>query len=617
MSKSQIRRAQLISPFGVGAMSVMVNGSSVITAGLDHWYESRDPGSLFLDEYLVPEWRLQERLHVSALRLPPDHRTPTSGQESTNVGLTVPVLRFPRWCFCMYCKRLTRTKLSMSQPVRCVDAKHAQKKQPIMSQVPFVAICEGGHLSDFPFFEWVHRSTRPSCPGVMRLTSQGGGSLAGQVVKCDGCNASRSLEGITQSTQREGIGVTILSDRLDKTEKYLCAGERPWVADPGRGCGLQIRGALRAAGNVYFPKVESSIYLPRTKSHVRPELREMLRRPDVFPKLEVIKNFTSITAAVMRTQFAPELTQPFSDSELDEGLADLFGPADEHSEPTDVLSAEAAWRTPEYETLRGVLSDVDLTVKKVAVPGSLDHLFGRVRRVDVLRETRVLRGFTRVRDAPLKLSDGKAQMRRDPLSPSHDWLPATVVRGEGIYLEFEEERLVDWESRADVQRRTATMQAHALASRFGTEEPLTARFVLIHTFAHLFMNELIFACGYSSASLRERLYVASGKTPMSGLLIYTAAGDSEGTMGGLVRMAKPENLGPVLTAAFQKASWCSTDPVCMEVGELGQGPDSCNLAACHACALVPETSCETFNRYLDRALVCGTPDNPSLGYFTP
>jgi hypothetical protein len=62
--------------------------------------------------------------------------------------------------------------------------------------------------------------------------------------------------------------------------------------------------------------------------------------------------------------------------------------------------------------------------------------------------------------------------------------------------------------------------------------------------------------------------------------------------------------------------WCSADPVCMEIGtKWGQGPDSCNLAACHNCALVPETACEEFNRFLDRGLVVGELSDRSLGFF--
>jgi hypothetical protein len=149
------------------------------------------------------------------------------------------------------------------------------------------------------------------------------------------------------------------------------------------------------------------------------------------------------------------------------------------------------------------------------------------------------------------------------------------------------------------------------------DRALSPRFVLLHTLGHLLINELVFACGHSSASLRERLYVSN--TPgreMAGLLIYTAAGDSEGTMGGLVRIASRDNLRPVLATAVSNARWCSTDPVCMDAGKHGQGPDSCNLAACHGCALLPETSCEEFNRFLDRGLVIGTFTDPDLGFFS-
>ena len=130
------------------------------------------------------------------------------------------------------------------------------------------------------------------------------------------------------------------------------------------------------------------------------------------------------------------------------------------------------------------------------------------------------------------------------------------------------------------------------------------------------MNQLTFECGYSSASLRERLYVSEPHgPPAAAVLIYTAAGDAEGTMGGLVRMGKPGNLEPALDAALCGATWCAADPVCMEIGEHpGQGPDACNLAACHSCALVPETACDEFNRFLDRGMVVGSINDPGLGF---
>ena len=239
----------------------------------------------------------------------------------------------------------------------------------------------------------------------------------------------------------------------------------------------------------------------------------------------------------------------------------------------------------------------------------------------MLRETRALRGFTRVRDDALKLNAGKALLRRESLPPAQDWLPAYVVKGEGIYLEFERRSA----GRVGIARRgTGTRrQAHRpLRSRGqavrGCSRALSPRFVLIHTLGHLLINELIFTCGYSSASLRERLYVSD--TPgreMAGLLIYTAAGDSEGTMGGLVRMARTGQPPPGHRRRAQRRPLVLHRPGLHGRGEKGQGPDSCNLAACHGCALLPETSCEEFNRFLDRGLVIGTLKDPSLGFFSP
>ncbi len=300
MSTGNMRRAQLVTPFGVGAMSVLVNSTSVITAGLDHWYETDDTSVLVLGEYTEHDWRLEARLRVKEFRLPPDYRYPGAVADQKNVKLTVPVLRFPRWSFCMYCKRLERSTLTMQQHEVCPDDDHADRNyKPRMSQVPFVAICSHGHLDDFPFDKWVHRSHTPRCNGVLRLTSRGGGGLEGQVVKCDGCETERSLRGITESwTDSDGEERTRLTDRLASPEEpYYCTGARPWLAELAGECGQPMRGALRAAGNVYFPKVESSIYLPRQEGAVSAELHELLRRADVGPVM-----------SVLHTAFGPEVT---------------------------------------------------------------------------------------------------------------------------------------------------------------------------------------------------------------------------------------------------------------------------------------------------------------------
>lgn len=636
MSTGAMRRAQLVTPFGVGALSVLVNGTSVITAGLDYWYEVGDQSALAMEEYREHDWRLESRLKVSEFRLPPDYRPSAQGNDVRNVRLTVPVLRFPRWSFCIYCKRLELGKLTMKTQVECRDKEHANRKfRPRMSQVPFVAICTSGHLDDFPFDRWVHRSFDPTCTGTLRLVSRGGGGLEGQVVTCDSCEQERSLQGVTGARfDRGGEERTNLSDQLASSkEPYLCNGAQPWLGRLEGVCDQPIRGALRAAGNVYFPKVESSIYLPKREGAVSEGVHQLLQHPAVSTTFNNVYQLglEDVSGAQLRRllerNVAPELFAPISDPDLLAAYQDKFGIGDDTAGESpdfetdaEELTSDDIWRFPEYVKIRETPKDDYLTATDPGLHHHLSRYLSRVRSVDVLRETRVLRGFTRVRDGQLKLTQGKTMLRRASLAPAQDWLPAYVVKGEGIYLELNEDQLLAWESRAEVQDRV-----QLIADRFGQvashrgnqDRTISPRLVLLHTFSHIIINELIYACGYSSASLRERLYVSeSPERTMGGALIFTAAGDSEGTMGGLVRMTRPDNLRQVVFSALSNARWCSTDPVCMDLGEKGQGPDSCNLAACHACSLLPETSCEEFNRFLDRGLVVGTLQNPDLGYFS-
>ena len=199
------------------------------------------------------------------------------------------------------------------------------------------------------------------------------------------------------------------------------------------------------------------------------------------------------------------------------------------------------------------------------------------------------------------------------------WLPATVVHGEGIFFEFNLQKLQVWTENPKVQARVLALKRGYNQGRLErglSVAEITAKYVLLHTFAHVLIGQLSLDCGYGSASLRERIYCESEETdrPMQGVLIYTASGDSEGTLGGLVRQGKPNQLKTIIERAINHTQWCSSDPVCIE--SLGQGSDNANLAACHGCVLLPETSCETGNRFLDRGLIVGTGSNPDIGFFS-
>jgi hypothetical protein len=257
------------------------------------------------------------------------------------------------------------------------------------------------------------------------------------------------------------------------------------------------------------------------------------------------------------------------------------------------------------------------TVMSSHVP-LLQSAFKRINLVPRLRETRAMSGFSRaISNAAMPVDYRKRLMWANEAG---HWLPATVVFGEGFFLEFSRESLDQWKQSNSLvidKRMRVLAAAHAAVVQQGRARPrpITPEFVLAHTVAHLLINRLVYECGYQAAALRERLYVQPGDGAVA-ILIYTADGDSDGTLGGLVRLAEPGRLGTIFDHALNAATWCSSDPVCQEIGSRGQGPDSLNLAACHSCAMVPETSCENFNKLLDRGLVVGTTEIPALGFFT-
>lgn len=641
MRRRSIRRSQLIAPFGPGAMVVMRDGTSLIGAGLDHWYEAEDPGSRECDptEFHFGEWRLERELGVAYFGLPPDFRPRRwdAGPRTTpNTELTVPFLRFPQWHVCPHCRRLERAPLVLREfppcPSCAIRPERQGRRPPAMVQVRFIALCEYGHVQDFPWREWVHSSAHPTCLAPMYLIATGGASLAATRVECD-CGEKRTLEQITDADQpvsgtggdgSSGPSSSYLTRNLAAGAEYRCEGRYPWLGEEaGRGCDRALRGALRGATNVYFAVIRSAIYLPRGSSDVDAELVGVLENPPLSGLIGLLRGLGQpVEPGILRRQHGP-LLSGFSDAQVAAAITFLSSPASVPEVPRGVADdEETAFRRAEYSVLRTAREeDQLLTAPQRLADYARDAAEGLagITLVPRLRETRALAGFTRVYpENDQTQAQRKALLWQTP--PATPWLPAYVVFGEGIYIELDEERLREWETREEVQGRVAPLaeRFHGVRQRRRlSARDVSPRLVLIHTLAHLMMNQLTFECGYGSASLRERLFASADRSaPMSGLLIYTAAGDAEGTMGGLVRMGKAGNLEPVIKRAIQNARWCSADPVCMELGNLGgQGPDSCNLAACHNCGLSPETSCEEFNRFLDRALVVGSVERPSLGFF--
>ncbi|MFG2571125.1 DrmB family protein [Streptomyces sp. NPDC048481] len=589
--RGSVRRAQAITTYGVGSL-IAVDQESFVVSGLDDaersWRSDEAPR--------IYERRLARLLNVGYFRLPP------ASDDGSKDGMRV--RRFPQMHSCPGCDELQRHRAFNPPEGRSVCG--ACEVDLVPSR--FVVACEAGHLDEFPYWHWVHRSTEPGetagrCGGRLSLRSSGRtSSLRSIVVSCDCApKPEASMEG---SFRREAL----------KKLGLRCQGARPWLGDSAKEpCGLPLRTLQRGSSTVWQPVLKSALSIPPWsdgRSDPLAEhwdaLRECAGRSEVAGYLKaVLKDKAPIPLDVVMT------------------LLDAEREEDPDGDTVHTFDHRyRALRNREYERLRAGNEDSDHTrdeqflceppdddtavLKPLGVTGPM-----LVKR---LREVRALKAFTRLADPDSSTEAKEVPLAGGPLK----WLPAMEVHGEGVFLRLDEERLCSWERVIGVAARSERLRtAHqrVLDDRAGerheaVRSPASPRMVLLHTLAHVLINEWSLEAGYPAAALRERLYADDD---MAGILIYTATSDSAGSLGGLVAQGEPRLLDQTVRSAVLRAEWCSSDPLCMESGVSGTG--GTNMAACHACVMLPETSCEHNNVLLDRALLVGTPEDPYVGFF--
>lgn len=595
----KVRRSQVLSGNGPGAIIDFrgENGApiSVVAAGLEAWDTLSIKRGLLNDQTTTHE-PLQERLNVKGFRLPPVGDEVVRRDKRPRL---LPSYRFPDWHVCPSCNLLQPShkwgeeigKPELWCPT-CSSGSGRRKKMVYVVPVRFIVTCQSGHLQDFPWNSWIKHSEKCTHKKPLKLIGDGAG-LRGLSVKCSECDAENSLDGA-------------LSPGVLEKLNTQCQGVSPWFSRERSSCSHKPVAIQRGASNAYFPVIASALDVPPFGGTFRDEIDEFwddIRSLDDRSQLPMYVKKRIHPYWPDADTSAEELTTKIRTllEMLDDTTVDLR--LNEHMMLREGQPAGESFR--EFETTQH------------NVPEVLTELIDNLVSVERLREVRVLRGFTRL--SPAEANDKNADIAR--LSKEKlNWLPAIEVRGEGIFLGLNEAKVSNWETRSEVRDRA--WRAHEAAERVWAEHngdkgpfpmSISARFLLVHTLAHALAERLSLDSGYSTASIRERLYVSDGPNGMCGFLLYTSAPDSDGTLGGLSRKGRPDELGPLFIDALRALEWCSSDPLCgTGILSLSEGAGS---AACHSCVFLPETSCEHFNKHLDRAMLVGTPDNPDLGFF--
>jgi len=572
MRRQHLRPSQIITTFGPGSV-VDLPDDSVMIAGIEHWFDTNKP------HRKVMEPRLQAALKVEEFRSPP---VGSFGQRD------VPFVRFPRWRVCPRCSRLSdqfrwpRGNPELPPVPRC------DKCDSTTYPARIVVACPKGHIDDFPWYRWVHRGA--NCGGGnLFLRGEGRSAALGDLRVACSCGRSMTLSG--------ALGSEAMS-----TAHCSCQGKRPWLDDEREQCGERLYSLQRGASNIYFSVVRSALSVPPWSDPLQAEVASWWGQ---FPTPPPRDHW----ALIVKDRF------PGEDPErVYECIERLYG----------LKKSRPSIRSEEYQVLEG--EDTEPSVhfegrrRDLSATGS--RLLARLVALPRLREVRVLIGFTRIQPSEMDpaaetfMDQEDLRVATAPLSARPPvWLPAVENLGEGIFIKLHAERLKAWEANEAVLRRSAVVTTAYAKWRHGrglkVEQKQRPRLVLLHTLAHLLMRQMALESGYSSASLRERIY---SDESMAGLLIYTSSPDSDGSLGGLVRQASPaDRFDGLLSSATELARICSSDPLCREHDP--SRTERLNGAACHACSMASETSCEFGNRLLDRQLVVSLATRDRTGYF--
>jgi Domain of unknown function (DUF1998) len=617
MSRVTQSISQLLTTFGPGAMMDLPT-RAVVVAGLDHWDGHRAAFKIIEEPRL--QTLLQTQLVASnrwAPNKPLNLRTPPIAQETRYDAdpASVSVRIFPTW---FTCEGEPDPSGGSSRRRRLVpwgdlEVNGGRKKyrredgvSVDVTPIRFVGACRKGHLQDIDWRWLLHRGQ--ACSEPMWIEEEGTSADPANIRI--GCQCGRPALSLADAFKPGFLG--------------RCGGRRPWLNNPESGCQENLHFLSRSATNTYFSQTVTVISLPIHEDALATAIRKhwsALQNANDAAFVGVIRNVPEIGATLQGYADAEVFSriQQLRERQQHQALVhpkieefDLLGSG------LAVIGSDAMSEPLFAETLAGI--DFDRVPTKAGHP-----LVDSVVAVHRLRAVTCLYGFTRLEPAPTMsealLEDVHLAVDGAPLAENADWLPAMEQRGEGIFLKIASRAVRDWLASEDGRGRGDRLERGI--SRYTQRYDVKVEwpglpYVLLHSLAHALMEQIALECGYPLSSLKERVYAFAAPRPDTpdrfGILIYTAGAGAQGTLGGLVEIAR--RIPDILLAALDRMRLCSNDPVCADHDPSVTGDErSLNGAACHACLLIPETSCEARNVYLDRALLVDTVAQTKAGLF--
>lgn len=634
----QIQTRKAISAYGgVGSIFETRDGSILIRP-FNEWPFFQALNGNFEEHNLITDKRFKNRISKYFQQLEHLVRIPTNdfkqGFKLENPIALLSAKYFPEWFYCNTCHKFDKfdswkynwennvvnEDKEKFYPPKCFHCyiKNKGKKRKFfdLEQVRFVLTAPNGEMVDIPWDKWaLLKKTKKKEDSIKESEEK----IEDEVISLsnitipddlmleyktsDKLDDLKGIWIIAKKKNGEKINFATLSGlfslRIKIDDLFPNTNEKDVFFKP----------VIRSSNSVYYPNILSSIFIPAND-----EL-------NVFT-INLIKDFFEEDFNAIQIS---KILKKSKSIEIDPETIESLIENNFSERETEIAKTENEYRSYEYKYIiekeGETRIDNELIFEKINDSLFQSELISSIYKMDKIRITSVQTSYTRQEPISTDLflkDDDEITTTKEKINKkftsnyaiNSKYLPAIESYGEGIFFHFDDDNLNDWiilNPKVHERINIIIDNHNNLDSSFNRNLELTPKYILIHTFSHLIIKELEYLCGYPATSIQERLYI-DHSLKMNGVLIYTIAG-SEGSYGGLTSICDNDKIGKLILSAMIRAKDCATDPICYHT--TGQGVSNLNLSACFSCALLPETSCEMFNCYLDRRILI----DKEYGYF--
>lgn len=632
----QIQTRKAISSYGGVGSIIETRDGSILIDNFNEWPFFDRINGKFEEHNFIIDKRFKNRLSKYFQELEHLIKIPVNdlkqGFKPENPFAFLSAKYFPEWFYCNNCNRFDRIDKWKSNWENNVDLSHRENFYPPkcyscyvknrdkkkrffdLEQVRFVLTSPNGEIADIPWDKWsLFRGRKKE-----EKTETNDTTNEEEIITLANIEVPEDVifEYKTSDKLDDLKGIWIIAKRKDGEQLNFATlsglfNLRIKIQDllPNtKETDILFKPVIRSSNSVYYPNILSSIFIPANDelneysiNLIREEHDDGSNAQTISKNLKRYKNI----------EIDSEIIQKLIDNNFSE-------------REVEIAKTENQYRFDEYKFIIAKDSeriDDKLIFNKIDESFFQNDLIKSIYKMDKIKISSVQTSYTRQEpissSAILEDEDPEKATKESIVKKftssygkTTKYLPTVESFGEGIFFEFDNKILDEWiASNPKIQERISILigNKQQFDSTFNEDFDLNPKYVLIHTFSHLIIKELEYLCGYPSTSIQERLYM-DDELEMNGVLIYTIAG-SEGSYGGITSICDDDRIGKLIESAMIRAIDCATDPICYYT--YGQGVANLNLSACFSCTLLPETSCETFNCYLDRRILV----DKDYGYF--